>query len=74
MSVFARPAAERGPGVLVIPEFWGLNDQIVGVAEALAAAGFVALAVDLYRGEVTTDRAEAFRLSGALSSSTPPTP
>jgi carboxymethylenebutenolidase len=41
-----------GPGVIVIQEWWGLNPQIKGVADRLAAEGFVALAPDLYHGEV----------------------
>ncbi len=40
-------------GVVVIQEWWGLNGQIKGVAERFAAAGFTALAPDLYRGRVT---------------------
>lgn len=42
------------PGLVVIHEWWGLNDQIRSEAERLAAAGFVALAVDLYDGTVAT--------------------
>ena len=40
----------QGPGVIVIQEWWGLNDQVKGVANALAAQGFVALAPDFYHG------------------------
>jgi len=38
------------PGIVVIQEWWGLNDQIRGVADKLAAAGYRALVPDLYRG------------------------
>ncbi|MBN4047544.1 dienelactone hydrolase family protein, partial [Acidimicrobiaceae bacterium AH-315-P05] len=41
-----------GPGLIVIQEWWGLNDQMKGVADKMAAAGFVALAPDLYHGEL----------------------
>src|SRR5229473_6965972 len=46
------PAAGRGPGVLVIQEWWGLNPQIKSVCDRLAAEGFTALAPDLYHGEL----------------------
>ncbi len=41
-----------GPGVLVVQEWWGLVPQIVRVCDRLAADGFVALAPDLFRGEI----------------------
>ena len=56
------PAAGRGPGVVVIQEWWGLVDHVRDVCERLAREGFVALAPDLYRGESTTDPGEAERL------------
>src|SRR3972149_661899 len=37
------PGSGRGPGVIVIHEWWGMSDQIQGVADRLARAGFVAL-------------------------------
>jgi carboxymethylenebutenolidase len=48
----ATPASTPAPGVLVLQEWWGLNPQIKGVADRLAAEGFVALAPDLYHGEL----------------------
>jgi carboxymethylenebutenolidase len=48
----ATPASGTGPGVLVIQEWWGLNASLKEMADRLAAAGFVALAPDLYHGEV----------------------
>src|SRR4051795_5045136 len=48
----ARPATGSGPGVLVIQEWWGLDDSLKEMADRLAAAGFVALAPDLYHGEM----------------------
>jgi len=58
----AEPAAGSGPGVVVIQEWWGLNDQIRGVANRLAEAGFVALVPDLYRGKSTVEAEEANHL------------
>ena len=48
----ATPASGRGPGVLVIQEWWGLDADIKRWADRLAEAGFVALAPDLYHGEL----------------------
>ena len=41
-----------GPGVVVIQEWWGLDSGIKTTADRLGAAGFVALAPDLYHGEL----------------------
>jgi carboxymethylenebutenolidase len=46
------PASGSGPGVLVIQEWWGLDSGIKEMADRLGAAGFVALAPDLYHGEL----------------------
>ncbi len=53
---------ENAPGVVVIQEWWGLNEQIKGVAEKLAAAGYRALVPDLYRGKVALEANEAEHL------------
>ena len=58
----ALPASGRGPGVVVIQEWWGLVDHIRDVCDRFAREGFVALAPDLYRGERTTDPDAAGRL------------
>ncbi|MER5437112.1 dienelactone hydrolase family protein [Streptomyces sp. NPDC002790] len=58
----ALPASGSGPGVIVIQEWWGLTDHIADVADRLAAEGFVALAPDLYGGNVAHDSQEAFRM------------
>ncbi|MBI4489114.1 MAG: dienelactone hydrolase family protein [Deltaproteobacteria bacterium] len=64
----AKPAAgDRAPGVVVIQEWWGLNDQIKGVANHLADLGYRALVPDLYRGKVTLDAAEANHLMTGLN-------
>ena len=52
------------PGVLVVPEWWGLNDYAKGRARQLAQLGYVALAVDMYGGgQATTDPKKAGELS-----------
>jgi len=43
------------PGLILIHEWWGLNDNIKESAKQFAEQGYVVLAVDLYEGEVTTD-------------------
>jgi carboxymethylenebutenolidase len=48
----AVPESGSGPGVLVLQEWWGLVPQIKGVCDRLAGEGFVALAPDLYHGEM----------------------
>src|SRR5690349_11533653 len=51
-----RPAAAgRRPGLIVIHEWWGLNDFVRAKAAKFAADGYVALAVDLYRGKTAGD-------------------
>ena len=52
--------------VVVIQEWWGLNDQIRGVADRLARAGYSALVPDLYRGKSTVEAEEADHLMSAL--------
>jgi carboxymethylenebutenolidase len=63
----AAPIQGRGPGVVVIQEWWGLNDQIEDVCDRFAGDGFVALAPDLYRGKATTKEDEAGQLMMALN-------
>lgn len=64
----AEPAQATGaPGVVVIQEWWGLNDQIRGVAERFAAAGYSALVPDLYRGKSTLEAEEAHHLMSDLN-------
>jgi carboxymethylenebutenolidase len=60
------PPGGHGPGVLVLQEWWGLVDHIKHVADRLAAAGYVALAPDLYRGEHSMHPNDAQRLLMAL--------
>ena len=77
MIEFARPdrgktkgylatAGQGRPGVVVIQEWWGLNDQICGVADRFARAGYNALAPDLYKGRLATEPDEANHLMTGL--------
>jgi len=62
----AKPSADgEYPGVIMIHEFWGLNDNVKQMAEKLASHGYVVFAVDLYDGKVgtTTDEARQLRSS-----------
>ncbi|HXQ60719.1 MAG TPA: dienelactone hydrolase family protein [Acidimicrobiales bacterium] len=62
----ATPTSGSGPGVVVIQEWWGLVPHIVDVCDRFAAAGFVALAPDLYRGKKVTEPDEAGKEMMAL--------
>ncbi|OFW00714.1 MAG: hypothetical protein A3G20_02395 [Acidobacteria bacterium RIFCSPLOWO2_12_FULL_59_11] len=65
----ARPSgAGAYPAILLVHEWWGLNEHIKDVARRLAAEGFVALAPDLYGGKVTTDPNQAAAWTAALKS------
>ncbi len=57
---------DNAPVVLLIHEWWGLNDNIKSMANDLAAQGYIALAVDLYDGEVASDRDGAMKLVRAV--------
>lgn len=59
-------AGKDKPGVVVIQEWWGLNDQICGVADRFARAGYNALAPDLFQGRVTQEPDEASHLMNGL--------
>ena len=54
------------PAVVVIQEWWGLNDWVKDQARALAKEGYVALAVDLYRGKVATTQEDAHQFMMGL--------
>jgi carboxymethylenebutenolidase len=59
-------AGQGAPGVVVIQEWWGLNEQICGIADRFAHAGFNALAPDLFQGRVTQKPDEASHLMNGL--------
>ena len=63
----ATPAAGKGPGVLVIQEWWGLVGHIRSVCDRFAAAGLSALAPDLYHGKTASEPDEAGKLFMALN-------
>jgi carboxymethylenebutenolidase len=63
----ATPAAGKGPGVLVIQEWWGLVGHIKKVADRFAAEGFTALAPDLYHGKTASEPDGAGKLFMALN-------
>ena len=64
----ATPPGGKGPGILVIQEWWGLDEDMKRTADKLAAAGFVALAPDLYHGQVAghTEMDKAAQLMNSL--------
>ena len=63
----ALPAGSgRHPAVVVIQEWWGVNDWVKEQAQRFAGEGYVALAVDLYRGKVATDAEMAHELARGL--------
>jgi len=59
--------AAGAAAVVVIQEWWGLNDQIRGVADRLASTGYIALVPDLYRGKSTAEAEEAHHLMTGLN-------
>jgi carboxymethylenebutenolidase len=61
-----QPATGKSPAIVVLQEWWGINDQIQGVAERYAAAGFVAIVPDLYHGKLAKDADEAGKMMKAL--------
>lgn len=63
----ALPAGDdKAPGLVLVQEWWGVNDHIRSLTDRFAAAGFVTLAPDLYHGKVATEAAEAQELMTAL--------
>jgi len=63
----SKPASGSGPGVVVVQEWWGLDDGIKAIADRLAAEGFVAIAPDLFHGDMTREPDEAGKLMMALN-------
>src|SRR5207237_8177889 len=55
----ARPKGKPQGALLVIHEYWGLNDWVKDKADQLAAEGYLAVAIDLYKGEGATDPQQA---------------
>ena len=66
-AYLATPASGKGPGIVVIQEWWGLVGHIKSVADRFAAEGFSALAPDLYHGKSANEPDEAGKLFMALN-------
>lgn len=66
-AALAVPASGQGPAMILIHEWWGLNDQIRSVALEFARNGYVALAVDLYGKPAVSTPEEAKALMGAVT-------
>lgn len=65
----AKPAgAGKHPGIVMIHEWWGLNDNIKEMARKMASEGYVVLAADLYGGQVTADSSRAQALASGVRS------
>lgn len=66
-GLLARPEGleAQAPGIIVIHEWWGLNENVESMAMRLAGEGYTALAVDLYGGNVAADRDAARALMSA---------
>src|SRR5690606_15707142 len=63
----ALPDERNGKGVLVIQEWWGLNEHVKDITRRYAEEGFVAVAPDLYRGEVARDADTASKMMHGLA-------
>lgn len=70
VGYLARPKGSapegRWPALILIHEWWGLNDNIRGLAEDFAREGYVALAVDLYEGKSTDNPTRAREMAGGV--------
>lgn len=62
----ATPESPSQKAVIVIQEWWGLNDHIKDIADRYAAEGFIAIAPDLYRGKIATNSDDASKMMHAL--------
>ncbi len=65
-AALAVPAKTPAPAVLMVHQWWGLNDQMKAMAAELAKEGFLALAIDLYEGNVAADATAAKTYMQAL--------
>lgn len=61
-----KPDAGTGPALIVVEEWWGLDDHIADIVDRFAAEGFVTLAPDMFGGRVTHDSGEAGRMLAEL--------
>jgi carboxymethylenebutenolidase len=58
-AAFGAPVTTPAPAIVLVHEWWGLNDQIKAVAADLAGQGYAALSVDLYDGQVADNADDA---------------
>jgi carboxymethylenebutenolidase len=66
-GALALPAGSgKAPALMVLQEYWGVNDHIKDLCARFAAEGFIALAPDIYRGVITKDAGEAMKLLQGL--------
>lgn len=63
----ATPDSPNGKGMIVVQEWWGVNDHIKDIANRYAAEGFTAVAPDLYRGEIARDPDTASKMMHDLA-------
>lgn len=66
MGVIAMPDKLPAPTVVLIHEWWGLNDQIKSVAAEFAKQGYIAVAMDMYGGQYASDREGAMKLMKSM--------
>ena len=66
-AYLSTPQSGKGPGIVVIQEWWGLVGHIKNVTDRFAAEGFSALAPDLYHGKTASEPDEAGKLFMALN-------
>jgi carboxymethylenebutenolidase len=63
----ARPDNDTTKAVIVIQEYWGVNDHIKDIVGRYADEGFIAIAPDLYRGKIATNSGDASKLMSDLT-------
>ncbi len=66
-AVVARPDTDSSAAVILIHEWWGINDHVRDIADRYASEGFICVAPDLFRGKTTKDQQEASRLMHELA-------
>jgi carboxymethylenebutenolidase len=66
-GVLAEPGGTgKAPALVLIQEYWGINDHVKSIADRLAKEGFLVIAPDLYHGKIAKDSQEAGKLMAAL--------
>jgi carboxymethylenebutenolidase len=63
----AMPDTPNGKAVVIVHEWWGLNDHVKDIAGRYASEGFIGIAPDLYRGKIATDPDEASKMMHGLA-------